>query len=128
LLLSLVAISISSCDLGNLESSSKGDVTLGITYWSLPDTSVVSTPYNLIVESLIENTCVSDLHFTITQGQEFEYAVVAMAVYENHGEACYDIEVYKDSTVSITPTVIGKYYYYFVTKEGLVKDSIYIKP
>jgi hypothetical protein len=123
-----LAVSIMSCDLGGGEYWTRSDVILDITQWDLPDTSTVSTPFNLYIKSSIRSSCINDLYFSVAKYSDFEYTVLARAQFENHGETCLAIEVDKDTTISITPTAIGKYYYYFFTNSQYVKDSIYIKP
>jgi hypothetical protein len=107
-------------------SYEKSDVVLNLLSWSLPDTAKVSVSFNTSLHSVIDNSCTKNLRFTIDKYDNFTYRVYARALYENHGELCNDILVYKDTTLSIKLDYVGKYYFYFLKGGVFKKDSIII--
>ncbi|NVO09085.1 MAG: hypothetical protein HXX16_03895 [Bacteroidales bacterium] len=122
----ILIITLSRCmDGGSYE---KYDVVLNLTSWSLPDTAKVSVPFNTSLTSLLDNSCLKNMRFEVDKYDNVTYRVYARAVYENHGEMCYDTQNYKDTTISITIEDPGKYYFYFLREGKFRKDSIVIKP
>ncbi len=122
----ILVITLSKCiDGGSYE---KYDVVINLTSWNLPDTAKVSVPVNTSLHSVIENSCVKNLKFIVERYNDNTYRVYAHAIYENRGEACYDVLEYKDTTINVTLDHAGKYAFYFL-KEGVFrKDSIIIIP
>jgi hypothetical protein len=124
---------IASCELGN-DQYSQYSVALNLTAWDLPDTVNVSTPFNIILRSKTESSCLSNLRFVVSKNGYDEihsmpkYYVYAQATYENHGETCYEQVAYKDSTMSFTLSEAGKYYFYFAKNDIYNKDSIVVNP
>ena len=127
ILIALVLLTVNSC---KLESSSfqKQDVFLYISGWELPDTAKVSTPFNIALSSGIDNSCIHNLQFVISNYDAITFRVYAQATYINHGEDCYDVVVPKDTVISGNLSEIGKYYFLFLQNNYWIKDSIIIIP
>jgi len=129
-----IGFAMASCDIEG-DNYTQCTVALNLTAWNLPDTVKVSTPFNLTLSSKTETSCLSNLVFIVASagsGDDIHsvdnYNVYAQAIYENHGETCSDLIVYKDTTISITLSKSGKYYYNFLQNNILNKDSILIIP
>ncbi len=129
-----IGFAMASCALEN-DNYSQYTVALNLTGWNLPDTVKVSTPFNLTLSSKTESSCVSNLVFIVASVESEDnihsvdnYNVYAQAIYENHGETCSNLIVYKDTTISLTLSKAGKYYYNFLKDNILNKDSILIIP
>jgi hypothetical protein len=121
-------IVLSGC-LGKNESYIKLNVSLDMQDWSMPDTVAVNTPFDMYVASKIENSCISNVQFTLSNKSEFENYVLAVGVYENSGEACTQISYPVDSTLNLKITKVGTYYFYYQIDDNIfTKDSIVIKP
>ena len=124
---------ITSCDLEG-SSYTRTSVFIPLTNWNLPDTSKVSTPFNLVLNASITSSCTQNLMFEVVEVENFSFKVFAAATYENSGEKCNSVELPSDSIVVILPTTVGKYYYYFLTFDedkkawNYTADSIIIIP
>ena len=126
MLLSAIAFTLVRCKLKS-DNYIKTVVELNIDSWVLPDEATVSSPFNLILHASTENTCYSGIQFAIEENDGKKY-VYAQSVFENSGEVCPPLTVYKDSTISITLSQAGKTYYYFLNENKWKKDSIIINP
>ena len=122
IVLSAIIFTLVRCKLEG-SNYSKTLVTLNLTSWNLPDQAVVSVPFNIRLYSCTENTCYGDIYFKITTDSGKKY-VYAQSFFENTGEECPLYTVCNDSTVSVTITQAGKYYYYFAYNDIWNKDSI----
>jgi len=129
-----IGFTMAGCDMGG-DNYSQYAVALNLTGWNLPDTVKVSMPFNLTLSSKTESSCVSNLVFIVASVESEDnihsvanYNVYAQAIYENHGETCSNLIVYKDTTISLTLSKAGKYYYNFLKDNILNKDSILIIP
>jgi len=126
LILVAVGFVFVSCD--KKDSGIKSTVILDLTSWDLPDTTTVNTPFDLSLNSAITNTCTHGLSFEILRSDEKKFNVYAQATYENSGEACDDSYIHYDTTIAITHTSVGRYYYSFLYDGVFKKDSIEIIP
>lgn len=122
-----LVITLSKCKLDG-GSYEKYDMVLNLISWSLPDTAKVSVSFNTSLHSVIDNSCTKNLRFTIDKYDNFIYRAYARALYENHGEACNDMLIYKDTTLSLKLDYVGKYYFYFLKGGVFKEDSIVIIP
>ena len=125
---------MASCDISG-DNYTQCTVSLNLTAWNLPDTVKVSTPFDLSLSSKTESSCIRDLDFIVSRASEYDdvhfndnYKVYAKAIYENHGETCSELIVYKDTTIKVTLSHSGKYYFYFFKDDIFNKDSILIIP
>jgi len=100
-------------------------VNQNLTSWNLPDEATLSVPFNLTLSSCTANGCYSDIQFRVLfeNGKNYVYA---QSIYENSGEECSLLTACKDSTLSITIDQTGKTYYYFLSENEWIKDSINI--
>lgn len=121
-----LVITMSRCMDGG--SYAKYEVVLNLTSWNLPDTAKISVPFSTSLHSVIDNSCLKNLRFVIDKYDNVTYRGYAHALFENHGEACYDVQEYKDTTINVTINSAGKYYFYFLREGIFRRDSIVIIP
>ena len=126
LILVTVGFIFASCD--KKDSGFKSTFFLDLTSWDLPDTTTVNTPFDLSLNSAIKSTCTHGLSFEVLRTDDKKYNVYAQTTYENNGEPCYDDYIHYDTTISITHTSVGRYYYFFLSEGAFKKDSIEIIP
>ncbi|MHC1704042.1 MAG: hypothetical protein AB9846_09065 [Tenuifilaceae bacterium] len=122
----LFLILFSGCELGG-ESYVRYEVFPNINGWDLPDTANVNTPFGLYLISSIESSCVKNLSFYYLKYNDYEYIVSPRAIFENHGEECYEVEEIVDTTLAVTLDKVGKYYFYFRYNATPKVDSIVIE-
>lgn len=126
LVITAVSLLFVGCKLKS-ETFVSQEVDLNLTSWDLPNEGTKSVPFSVDVESKTENGCYGKIAFEVEVFNGNEY-VFAQTVYTNSGEECADIITTKDSTISITKSQAGKYYYYFLKDYKWNKDSIIINP
>jgi hypothetical protein len=124
IILTAVTFTLVRCKLEG-DNYTRSVVKLNLTSWALPDEAIVSTPFNLTLNSCIENSCLSDIQFRIVTENGKNY-VYAQSIYENSGEDCLPLEICSDSTMAVTISQAGKFYYYFLKENVWNKDSINI--
>ncbi|RPH34188.1 MAG: hypothetical protein EHM93_02195 [Bacteroidales bacterium] len=125
-LLLVLSFTLVKCKLDS-KNSIKQVVDLELTNWILPNEAVVSTPFNLVLSSQTESTCYGKIVFVNENYQGKDY-IYAQSLFQDNGNGCTSLTVYKDSTISITINQVGKHYYYFRKDREWNKDSIEIIP
>lgn len=123
----VLLFSITRCKLDS-NNYIKTSVFLSVLGWNLPDSSKVSTPFELKLRSCAENSCTYNFCFYVDQYDASTFRVLAKGVYESHGETCSVVSTFIDSTKTITINQAGKYYFYFLKNDFWEKDSIIIVP
>ena len=113
-LLALVAV---SC--WKLEDSGNYILTSGrveITQVDIPETATINQFTEIKARAEESNSCWSNLNFTLTQNNSFDYTLEAFGLFESYG-SCENIIVTGDTTIAFKPTQTGTYKFHVTKSE-----------
>lgn len=126
IIFSAVTFALAGCKLDG-ENSIRQTIDLNLTDWDLPNAATESTPFNLVLNSSTNSSCYGKIDFKVENHDGMNY-VFAQSIYDDSGDKCITLTTLDDSTVTITITQSGKYYYYFLKNYKWNKDSIIVTP
>jgi len=125
LLALLMAVTVSSCDL-DPGVTMYSNVVIPFEERGVPETGQVDVPVNIYASASMDNGCWSNIHFVLTQKDDRQYEMVALADYESTG-ACPEMIVSGDTTVTFTPERTGNHIITFwMTNTTAERDTIVI--
>jgi len=87
-----------------------------ISHAEIPDTVDNMGLAQIKANAQAYDECWSNLNFTLTKANDFEYSLQAFGLYESYG-ICPEMMIYGDTTIAFQPT-----------KTGLYKFNIYKSP
>lgn len=74
----------------------------------VPETGQVGTPVNIMASASMDNGCWFNIHFVLTEKDDRQYEMVALADFESSG-ACPTMVVSADTIVTFTPERPGNH-------------------
>jgi hypothetical protein len=96
-----------------------------ITQVDIPETAIVNQYIEIKARAEESNGCWSNLNFTLTKNNDYEYSLEAFGIFESTGY-CADIKVYGDTTIAFKPTITGKYIFHTIKSESEVQSDTLI--
>jgi len=103
----LLIIALPSCDL-DPGYTAYSNVVIPFDERSVPETGQVGTPVNIMASASMDNGCWFNIHFVLTQKDDREYEMVALADFQSSG-VCPTVVVAGDTTVTFTPDRPGNH-------------------
>ncbi len=123
-LLALVAVSCLKMNDNGSYILTSGRVE--ITQTDIPQTATVNQVTQIRARAEESNDCWSNLNFTLTQNNSFDYTLEAFGVFESYG-SCAEIKVIGDTTIAFKPTQTGTYKFHITKSETeTVIDSMIV--
>jgi hypothetical protein len=97
-----------------------------ITQADIPETATVNQFTEIKARAEESNDCWSNLNFTLTKNNDFDYTLEAFGVFESYG-SCMEIKVTGDTTIAFKPEQTGIYKFHVIKSETeTVTDSIIV--
>lgn len=103
----LTIIVFSSCNM-DPGYTAYSNVVIPFDERSVPETGQVGTPVNIMASAKMDNGCWFNIHFILTEKDDRQYEMVALADFETSG-VCPTVVVSGDTTVTFTPTRPGNH-------------------
>ena len=103
----LVLTVLTSCNL-DPGYTSYSNVVIPFDTRSVPETGQVGTPENIMASASMDNGCWFNVHFVLTEKDDRQYEMVALADFESSG-VCPAVVVSADTTVTFTPERTGNH-------------------
>lgn len=110
------------------EDYQKTDIQLDIVNYTLPDTATVNVPFPLYLRTTTNSSCVSNLRFMLTKENDKTTNVFGIGTYIYDGKSCYNVEVFEDSTINLTATQVGEFYFNICSIYSYKVDTVVVIP
>jgi len=125
----LLILALAAVACWKLDDSGNYILTTGrveITQADIPETATINQFTEIKARAEESNNCWSNLNFTLTQNNNFDYTLEAYGVYESYG-SCVEIKVTGDTTIAFKPTQTGVYKFHIVNSETVTTlDSMIV--
>lgn len=115
----LIILALAAVSCWKLNDSGNYILTTGrveIKQTDIPETATVNQSTEIKARAEESNNCWSNLNFTLTKNNSFDYTLEAFGVYESYG-TCAEMLVTGDTTIAFKPTQTGTYKFHIVKSE-----------